>query len=325
MILVFIVALILSLIVGKLFLKILMNKNIVQPILDDAPDKHKLKAGTPTMGGVTFLIPFIALTLMALWFFDTTNERLAIIGFLTIAFGYGYIGFMDDYQKVVHKKNEKGLSAKAKLLFQFLISFMIIIIIVLLQTDTTVKLFNYTLELGIFYYLIVPVMIVGFSNASNFTDGLDGLLASVSIVVFSTIAIIAYMQRNELVLIVAIILIGALFGFLRYNKNPAKMFMGDTGSLVIGSIFAFMIVMLKLGLIGLLIGFIYIFEVFSVVLQVSYFKYTKKKTGVGKRIFKMSPFHHHFEQGGMNEKKIVLMFTTAQIIISIIAILLYTR
>jgi phospho-N-acetylmuramoyl-pentapeptide-transferase len=325
MILIFILALVLSLIVGKVFLKILMNKNIVQPILEDAPDVHKLKAGTPTMGGVTFLVPFIILTILSLWYFESVSERLTIIGFLTIALGYGYIGFMDDFQKVVHKKNEKGLSPKVKLLFQFLISFMIIIILLLLETDTSVLLFGYSLELGFVYYLIVPIMIVGFSNASNFTDGLDGLLGSVSVVVFSTTAIIAYMQRNELILIISFILIGALFGFLRYNKNPAKMFMGDTGSLVIGSLFAFIVVILKLGLVGLLIGFIYIFEVISVVIQVGYFKYTKKKTGVGRRVFKMAPFHHHFEQAGIGEKKIVVMFTVTQFIISIVAILIYIR
>jgi phospho-N-acetylmuramoyl-pentapeptide-transferase len=230
---------------------------------------------------------------------------------------------MDDFQKVIHKKNEKGLSAKAKLIFQFLISFLIIIILLLLKTDTNVMIFNYNLPLGFIFYLVVPIMIVGFSNASNFTDGLDGLLASVSIVVFSTTAIIAYNQVNELILIVSIILVGALFGFLHYNKNPAKMFMGDTGSLVIGSVFAFMVIILELGLIGLLIGFIYIFEVISVVIQVGYFKYTKKKYGAGKRIFKMAPFHHHFEQNGMHEKKIVFMFTVIQVVISIVAIIIY--
>jgi phospho-N-acetylmuramoyl-pentapeptide-transferase len=323
MILIFIVALILSLFVGKLFLKILMKKNIIQPILDDAPDIHKLKAGTPTMGGVTFLIPFIILMLMSFVFFKSFNDRVIIMGFLVIALGYGYIGFMDDFQKVIHKKNEKGLSAKAKLIFQFLISFLIIIILLLLKTDTNVMIFNYNLPLGFIFYLVVPIMIVGFSNASNFTDGLDGLLASVSIVVFSTTAIIAYNQVNELILIVSIILVGALFGFLHYNKNPAKMFMGDTGSLVIGSVFAFMVIILELGLIGLLIGFIYIFEVISVVIQVGYFKYTKKKYGAGKRIFKMAPFHHHFEQNGMHEKKIVFMFTVIQVVISIVAIIIY--
>ncbi len=176
---------------------------------------------------------------------------------------------------------------------------------------------------GVLYYLIIPVMIVGFSNATNLTDGLDGLLSTISVIVFLTLSIIAGNQGNIMIQTLDLLVVGSLLGFLVYNFNPAKMFMGDTGSLVLGVLFTYSIIVLKVEILGLLLGGLYIFEVLSVIIQVAYFKYTKRKTGTGKRIFKMAPFHHHLEQSGQNEKQIVLLFATAQLLISLIVLFFY--
>ena len=314
-----------SVLIGKVFLKIVTKMNIVQPILSDAPEIHQQKAGTPTMGGISFLIPFILMCFVLLFFKGEEYNSYIIIGFLIIALGFGYIGYRDDFQKVLHKKNEKGLSAKAKLVLQFLMSFFVIWIMILINYGTTISIFNFTFDLGILYIIIAPFMIVGFSNASNFTDGLDGLLVTLSIIIFSSLLFIANFNGQTTMVVLISFLIGSLFGFLFYNKHPAKMFMGDTGSLVIGSILAFSIIVLKVEVLGLFMASILIFEVLSVVIQVSYFKYTKKKYGEGRRIFRMTPIHHHFEKGGMSERKVVLLFASVQLIICFIAILIFIR
>ncbi|MGL5021299.1 MAG: phospho-N-acetylmuramoyl-pentapeptide-transferase [Mycoplasmatales bacterium] len=314
---------IISVVVGKIFLKVVTRKNIVQPILSDAPEIHQKKAGTPTMGGISFLIPFILMCFVLLLFRREEYNGYIIIGFLVIALGFGYIGYRDDFQKVLHKKNEKGLSAKSKLVLQFLMSFIVIWIMILVNSGTTISILNVTFELGILYIIIAPFMIVGFSNASNFTDGLDGLLVTLSIIIFSSLLFIANLNGQSTMIVIISFLIGSLLGFLYYNKYPARMFMGDTGSLVIGSIIAFSIILLKVEILGLFMSSILIFEVLSVIIQVSYFKYTKRKYGEGRRIFRMTPIHHHFEKGGMSERKVVLLFASVQLIICIIAILIY--
>ncbi len=312
---------------GKLFLSFLTKKGIIQPIYDDALELHKQKQGTPTMGGITFLgtililLPFVALG-NSIGGILTPNNITILLTVTMIILGYGYIGFRDDYLKVMNRRNESGLSPKQKLVLQFIISILVILSLIHMQHDAAVNLGLFTIS-GLLYYLIVPVMIVGFSNATNLTDGLDGLLSTISIIVFFTLSIIAGSQGNLMIQTIDLLVVGSLLGFLVYNFNPAKMFMGDTGSLVLGVLFTYSILVLKIEILGLLLGAIYIFEVLSVMLQVSYFKYTKKKTGTGKRIFKMAPFHHHLEQSGQNEKQIVLLFASAQLLISLIVLFFY--
>ncbi len=312
---------------GKIFLAFLTKKGIIQPIYDDAPELHKQKQGTPTMGGITFLgtilllLPFIALG-NSLAGVLTPNNIITLVTVAVIILGYGYIGFRDDYLKVTNRRNESGLSPKQKLVLQFIISIFVIFSLMHLNHDATIDLGLFTIS-GLLYYLIIPVMIVGFSNATNLTDGLDGLLSTISVIVFFTLSIIAGSQGHIMIETVSLLVVGSLLGFLVYNMNPAKMFMGDTGSLVLGVLFSYSIIVLKIELLGLLLGALYIFEVLSVVLQVSYFKYTKKKTGEGKRIFKMAPFHHHLEQSGRNEKQIVFLFGSIQLIISLVVLFFY--
>ncbi len=318
---------VICLFVGKLFLSFLTKKGIIQPIYDDAPEMHKQKQGTPTMGGITFLGTFIVLMPFLMYYVSTISSHATTIMPLIIStviiLGYGYIGFKDDYLKVTNRRNESGLTPKQKLILQFLISAAIIALLIYSNHDTSINLGLFTIS-GVLYYLIIPVMIVGFSNATNLTDGLDGLLSSVSVFVFATIAFIANLQGNVAIEVLALTIDGALLAFLSYNWNPAKMFMGDTGSLVLGALFAYCIIALKIEVLGLLLGAVYIFEVLSVVLQVSYFKYTKKKTGEGQRIFKMAPFHHHLEKSGMNEKKIVFIFIGIQIVLNILVLFFYS-
>ncbi len=318
---------IICLIVGQLFLNFLTKKGIIQPIYDDAPEMHKQKQGTPTMGGITFLGTFIVMMPFLMYYVTKVQTHATTILPLFIAtiiiLGYGFIGFKDDYLKVTNRRNESGLTPKQKLILQFIISAIIIALLYVNGHNTTVNLGLFTLS-GVLYYLIIPVMIVGFSNATNLTDGLDGLLSSVSVFVFAAIAFIADIQGNIAIEVLAITVVGALLAFLSYNWNPAKMFMGDTGSLVLGALYAYCIIALKIEVLGLLLGAIYIFEVLSVMLQVSYFKYTKKKTGEGKRIFKMAPFHHHLEKSGLNEKKIVFIFIAVQIILNILVLFFYS-
>lgn len=318
---------IICLVIGKLFLSFLTKKGIIQPIYDDAPEMHKQKQGTPTMGGITFLGTFLAMMPVLMIYVSKVDSHATtilplIIGTIIIL-GYGFIGFKDDYLKVTNRRNESGLTPKQKLILQFIISAIIIGLLMVNHHDTTVNLGLFTIS-GLLYYLIIPVMIVGFSNATNLTDGLDGLLSSVSVFVFTTLAFIAGLQGNVAIEVLALTVVGALLAFLTYNWNPAKMFMGDTGSLVLGALYAYMIIALKIELLGLLLGAVYIFEVLSVVMQVTYFKYTKRKTGEGKRIFKMAPFHHHLEKSGLNEKKIVFIFIGVQILLNILVLFFYS-
>lgn len=309
-----ILSFILALLVGKLFLGFLIKKGYVQPILEDAPERHQLKSGTPTLGAITFLVP-IFLGLVFLCLTDIANISYYMI-YLVLILGFGFIGFKDDILKVTKKQNSEGLSPISKLILQFIISLIVCILLRNIGVDTTIG----NIDIGVFYYLLVMVAIVGFSNGSNFTDGLDGLLTSVTIIILLPLL---YISMGTPVFTVLCLVIGGLFAFLMYNKNPAKMFMGDTGSLVLGPIFVVSIILLDVELLGLILGAIYIFEVFSVFLQVSYFKFTKKKFGEGRRIFKMAPVHHHFEQIGYSEKKVVALFSVVAALLSVVFMILY--
>ncbi len=318
MILLLFITIIVTLITGKYFLKYLENKNYYQPIYGAALEGHISKSGTPTMGGIIILFSIISISLVILSI-QSFNYLLTFASFLLIVLGYGYIGFRDDILKVTKSDNQSGLTPIQKLVLQFLISFIFICILYYSNWDTSINLLNLQLDLGLFYYIIIPIMIVGFSNATNLTDGIDGLLTSISIITFATLYFISIFLGKDLISWYILIVVGALIGFLIYNKNPAKMFMGDTGSLVIGALFAYFIILLKIEIVGILIGLIYIFETISVVLQVSYFKYTKKKFGEGRRIFLVAPYHHHLEKKGFSENKIVLIAVCVQLLISILS------
>ena len=278
-------------------------KDNKQPIYELGPSWHQKKNKTPTKGGIIFITPLlISLFLMAIYL----HSIIYLLIFLAILISF-LLGLKDDNDKIKYHDNQKGLTPKKKLIVQLLIGLMFVVFYLI---NTNKHDF-----ISLLFIAMFPFVLTGFSNATNFTDGLDGLCTSVSIVVFLTLARIAYIQGSILIIPISVLLIG-LTVFLAINKNPAKMFMGDTGSLVLGVFFAICIYQLNFVVLGIFLGMVYIIEILSVVMQVSYFKYTKKKYNEGKRLFKMAPLHHHFEKMNYTENKIVILFTIFQLIIS---------
>ncbi len=325
-----IIAYCLELVFGKKYLKWIEKKNFVQPLLDVGPD-HAQKQGTPTMGGISFIFAILVASIIAfigLQIANIENGMLPIL--IVVLIAYAYIGYRDDILKVTKKDNEEGLSPKQKLIAQFGVAVLAMIYLVVIHFDMELAINILNVDIAIttipallIYSAIVIFLFMGVSNATNLTDGLDGLLASTYIISFLSVAIIAINQGQDQIVMFALIVIFSLFGFLKYNSNPAKMFMGDTGSLALGGLLVIISVLLHVELMIFFFGFVFLLETVSVMLQVSYFKYTKKKTGEGKRLFKMAPFHHHLEKEGYSEKKIVLILCIVQTIASIIGLLIY--
>lgn len=265
---------------------------------EEGPQSHKYKAGTPTMGGILILIALVVSCLV----FNPSDLRKGLALFLT--FGHGVIGFLDDSIKAVKRRN-LGLTAKQKLLGQFVMAAVFCFILKeFLQFPTTlwIPFTSITIDLGFFYYIFVFVMIVGASNAVNLTDGLDGLAAGSCAITSVAYVVIAVALGYVNFAVFSAALTGACLGFLFYNQHPAKMFMGDTGSLALGGALAAMAILTKTELLLILAGGLYVIEALSVIIQVVSFK-TR-----GVRVFKMSPIHHHFELSGWSEVKVVTVF-----------------
>lgn len=320
----FITALIFALIFGPIIIRTLKAHSAVETIDEDVPEKHRLKQGTPTMGG---LIILSGLLLSSLLWNNLTNSFILMMYLTTV--WLGIFGFLDDYLKNFVKA-KKGLIPRYKLMGQVGIAVLITLAIYYsssnMQVVTTMQipfLKNTYLQLGAFFFPLVLFMIVGTSNAVNLTDGLDGLASGVIIAAALGLGIMSYLKGNfviarylnleyiaeagELIVFISA-LIGTLIGFLWYNSYPAQVFMGDTGSLALGGILAVLSVMLREQLFFVIVGMLFVVEALSVMSQRYYFKYTKKKFGVGKRIFRCAPIHHHFELTGLHESKIVIRF-----------------
>ncbi len=287
-----------------------------QSIRKEGPESHQAKTGTPTMGGLTFLIPAIFLALVALFFVDDIYKMLVLI---IVTLGFGLIGFIDDYIIVV-KKDNTGLTTKQKFAAQILVSIVVYIIMINWIPDITSSIHipgtDWAIPLGYAFVLWIIFWLVGFSNAVNLTDGLDGLATGLSIIAFGAFLTIASMYHEYEISTFLSIVIGALIGFLIYNKYPAKLFMGDTGSLALGGLIGIVSIMINNSLLLLIIGLVFVIETASVILQVASFKLT------GRRIFRMTPIHHHFELIGWSEWKIVGVFWGTGAVAGIIGILL---
>ena len=284
-----------------------------QEIRDEGPKWHNSKAGTPTMGGLGFLA---AAVITAIWYSLWTNKMttsLLILVFVLLL--YGIIGFLDDFIKLAKKQNE-GLTSSQKFIAQVVVAVVFYIIYRMEDYPNTLNFFGIELPLNIFYGLFVIFWLVGFSNAVNLTDGIDGLVSGLGTISFATYGIIAWKQQQYEVLIVCLAVMGGLVGFFPYNKKPAKIFMGDVGSLALGGLLAAISIVLHQEWTLLLVGWVYIFETASVILQVTSFKMT------GKRVFKMSPLHHHFEMSGWSEWKVDTVFWAIGLIASIIVLLI---
>ena len=310
-----------SLLLVAFFLTVLMLPRLIkylhvlkfgQAIREEGPQSHMHKKGTPTMGGISFIVS-IVISLIVAMILDSGNFQYYIL-FIYTTISFSIIGYIDDMLIVVKKKND-GLAPRKKLMLQILFSVIFYILITFIYKDINyihIPGLDYNLNISYLYLIFLVFWQTGFSNAVNLTDGLDGLATSVTIITTSTFALLAYKENNFPVLVFCLTIVGALLGFLLFNKNPAKIFMGDTGSLALGGILAAISVILHKEIAFLFIGLVYILETLSVIIQVAYFKKT------GKRIFKMSPLHHHFELSGYGEVKTVYIFVIIAVISSAI-------
>ena len=301
---------VIAVLIGPKVIEILRKLKAGQTEREEGLESHQKKTGTPTMGGVIFLLPVVVIGI----FYGASHKEVIPVLILTI--GFGVIGFIDDYIKVVRKHN-LGLRAWQKILGQLIVT---ILFSVYVETFTDISLAmrvpftSIVLDFGIFNIPILFFIALGTANGTNFTDGVDGLCASVTAVVAAFFAVAGMHYGATGAEVMSSAMVGALLGYLVYNVYPGKVMMGDTGSLAIGGFVTGIAYVMQMPIFIVIVGFIYAFEVISVILQVSYFKITH-----GKRIFRMAPIHHHFEKGGWSETRVVNVFTTVTILLCLIA------
>lgn len=304
----------LSAIIGPLAIPFLRRMKFGQSIREEGPQSHMKKQGTPTMGGVIFLFSIVISTFgVSIYYGEFTVQSVVL---LIVLLGFGIVGFLDDGLKIIFKRN-LGLTSLQKLIAQILISVLAYFLLkgTGFSNELSVPYTEIALNFGAFYILFMVFWLVGFSNAVNLTDGLDGLVAGTGAIAFAAFGVIAYVQEQVDLSIFSFAVAGALLGFLLFNKNPAKVFMGDTGSLALGGALGVVSILTHQELLLLVIGFVFVVETASVMLQVGSFKIRKK------RIFKMAPIHHHFELSGWSEQRVVVTFWLVGIICALIAVL----
>jgi phospho-N-acetylmuramoyl-pentapeptide-transferase len=301
-----IVSFIVSFILFKPFIEIQRKKKIGQFIREEGPDLHNYKTGTPTSGGIVFIL--VGLILALIWNFNIEYLIIFISGIL-----FGITGFLDDYLKY-KRKNAAGLSALTKLCIQFA-SASIVILMIYLYFPHTEVIFPFVgpVDLGLIYFPVSAIVVVGTSNAVNLTDGVDGLAASVFVASIVPLLIVGYFN------VLFLSLIGALLGFIWYNWHPARVFMGDTGSLALGGMLASALAIKGLDLFVIFFGSVFIAEMLSVIIQVFSYKC------FGKRVFKMSPVHHHFEITGWSERRIAVSFSAVALFFSFVGLFVWGR
>ena len=322
-------ALVLSFLIGPKMITRLSTRQVGQPVRDDGPSTHLLKAGTPTMGGALILIAIVVSTV--LWA-DLENHVIWIVLFVTLA--YGVIGFVDDYRKLV-LQDPKGLSARQKLFWQSASAIIAAVVLYMMATDevSTSLLIPYfkdlALPLGMFQILVTYIFIVGFSNAVNLTDGLDGLAIMPTVLVGGALGVFAYVTGNVNfsgylgipyvsgtgeILVFCAALSGAGLGFLWFNTYPAQVFMGDIGALSLGAALGVVAVVVRQEIVLAIMGGVFVVETMSVMIQVASFKLT------GRRVFRMAPLHHHFELKGWAEPKVIVRFWIITVILVLIGL-----
>ncbi len=303
-----VISFIVASILGPIIIPLLHKLKFGQNIRQEGPKSHLKKAGTPTIGGLIFIFANI-ITMFVMVGNPTDEAMIALYSFV----GFGFVGFLDDLLKIIKKKNE-GLTSGQKMILLLIVSgFLTWYAYKYIGTSINIPFLNGQINLGLFYIPAAMFYFAGVTNAVNLTDGLDGLATSVTVLVTTFLGIISYNLGHISLAIFCVALAGALLAFLRFNAFPARVFMGDTGSLALGGAVAMVALILKMPLILVLIGIIYVIETLSVILQVASFKLT------GKRIFKMAPIHHHFEQLGWSETKIVSVFSIITVVFCFIA------
>jgi phospho-N-acetylmuramoyl-pentapeptide-transferase len=306
---------VLTALLARVIIPILKSKKMGQYIKDIGPRWHKSKEGTPTMGGITFIGAILVLALVALLI--NPKDHVSVLLILLLGVLNGVIGFIDDYQKLI-KKNNDGLNEKQKTILQVLAAGMYLFVMRvcgLIDTKLEIPFSNIEIELGIVYYLFAILLIWVMVNSVNITDGIDGLASTVTFFVSIFFAVVSFYFANRATGLVSGLLIGGMIGFLVYNLNPARVFMGDTGSLFLGGVITALAFALNEPLVVVICGLLYIAELATSALQVVVFKLSGRK----KRLFKMAPYHHHLEQCGWSENKIVAVFSAITIVLSVVA------
>ena len=309
-----------SIILGIIIIPILKKLKVGQIERDDGPKSHLKKQGTPTMGGIIIIITMILVITGAYIYLTATGQNEVankLLPMLLISIGFGTIGFIDDFKKLV-LKNTKGLKPSYKMIGLLVIS--VAYVVYLLQilhfdTQTYIPIIKTYIDLPIYIYIpFAIIVILATTNAINLTDGIDGLSSSVSAIIITCLAVIGMLFAVPEVSVFASCVIGAILGFLMFNLHPAKVFMGDTGSLLLGGVISAIALYLKMPILLIIIALIPVLETLSVIIQVAYYKKT------GKRIFKMAPLHHHFELSGWKENKVVIVFSLITLILCIIGL-----
>ena len=318
----FFVTLILTITILIKLIPYLKSKKIGQKILEIGPRWHKNKEGTPTMGGISFILASVLAVIISVVLFNKQfdkREIVLLINIYTFAILNALIGLIDDIAKMKKMKNQ-GLTPKMKFLLQSIVAILFLVSLSTtcdMNTSIFVPFFNVKLNIGVFYYVISYLILCGIVNSVNLTDGLDGLASSVTLTVGAFVSLVAFFKINSLLLaLFGAILLGSTIGFLVFNLYPAKIFMGDTGSLFLGAIVVAISFAINNPLLVLVYGFVFVVEALSDILQVGYYKLSG-----GKRIFKMAPLHHHFEKSGLSEMKIVSIFTLVNTLFCFLAYL----
>lgn len=309
--LILLISFISTVVLGIFVVPVLRKLKVGQIVRDDGPKSHLSKNGTPVMGGIIMiLVIFVILIIKSFTYHILLLPIIAIVGF-------GLIGFIDDYKKLV-KKNTEGLSPKLKMLGLFIVSCVFIFFYIKvfnLGTDIIIPIFDQPVVLSIGAFIIfIMFILLGTSNAVNLTDGLDGLAAGVTAIIMTFFTVISIKNSNSEMAYLGVASVGTCLGFLVFNYKPAKVFMGDTGSLALGGMIASIAIILKMPLYLAIVAFVCVIDTLSSALQVIYFKITK-----GKRLFKMAPFHHHLELSGMSEKVVVWIFWGVTAVLCIVA------
>ena len=315
-----IIAFVVTVILGFIIIPILRKFKVGQIERDDGPQSHLKKQGTPTMGGIIMIITMILLVIGVYVFLSIKeNNDIAnkLVPMLILTLGFGVIGFIDDFKKLV-LKNTEGLKPSYKMLGLLIISVIYVVYLIYglhLGTETYIPVLKQYITMPLILYIPFAIFVIlATTNAINLTDGIDGLSSSVSVIIVTCLTLIGIAFKVQEVSIFGSIVIGAILGFLMFNLHPAKVFMGDTGTLLLGGVISALALYLKMPLLLIVIAFIPVIETISVIIQVLYFKKT------GKRFFKMAPLHHHFELSGWKENKVVIVFSLITLVLCIIGL-----
>lgn len=310
------IAFLITVLLSPLFIPFLRRLKFGQSIREEGPESHHKKKGTPTMGGLMIIFSVIITTLIVVYKVTSATMGYEVWLLLFVLFGYGLLGFLDDFIIIAFKRN-LGLTSKQKMLGQIIIALIFFAVLRMNDFPTTIKVpaTEIEWELGWGYALLIIFMLVGASNAVNLTDGLDGLLAGTASIAFGAFGVLTWYETGSMeISIFTLSVVGGLLGFLVFNAHPAKVFMGDTGSLALGSAIAAIAILTKMEIILIVIGGVFVIETLSVIIQVISFKST------GKRVFRMSPIHHHYELVGWSEWRVVTTFWAVGILFAVLGI-----